>query len=221
MIEKKKMLVFILLAFTIFPTITQALSLNTVQKKKSAEIEQGETAKFTVLFWNFEDRPTPISLKIRQAPDDWVVIIRPQEFLLNKSKIGPPYDNDKEYVGIPGAGDVEAFPLKVLVNVPRTASLGNYEVLVTVTAGKSGSGLSILQERTFKFIINVKKASEVSKDIGQTISDASGNMIAAAGDAVSSFTGMISSAPFEIQIAILIASIITALAIVWVVYKRV
>jgi len=101
MLEKKKIFALIVLTFTILPAIAQAMSLSTLQKKNFVELNPGQTAEFTVLFWNLENNPTPMSLKVKEAPDDWIVIIRPEEFLLNKSKIGPPYDGD-EYIGIPG-----------------------------------------------------------------------------------------------------------------------
>lgn len=214
--KNKSYLAFIIIAFIIFPTIAQAMSLSTLQKKNFAEIKQGETAEFTVLFWNIEE-PIPISLKLKRAPDNWVIIIKPQEFSLNKSKIGPPYDGD-EYIGIPGIGDVEVFPVKVSVNVPKSASLGKYETFVTVRAGEPSSGISILQERTFKFTIYVKKVPTFFETTGKTLTDALNTIAASGKEVVNKLTGMFSS--FD-SLTISLLSIIIILIVFWVIYKYV
>ena len=220
MMEKKKLFVSILLVFVILPTIVQATTLSSVQKKRFVEVRQGDTAEFTVLFWNLEDDHLFLSFKPREYPENWVVMVRPDEVLLEKSHIGPPYEGE-EYIGIPGVGDVEVFPVKVFVKVPIAAELGEYEVSVTVTAGKGGPGISVLQERTFRFTADVKGHPSFFDDIGKAVSDTLGNLIKLGGDAVNNLTGMFSSAPFEIQITILIASVVIVLAALWVIYKHV
>jgi len=208
------------LAFTVFSTTVHAIGFGTVQKVFFANITQGETAESIILFWNIEDTPAQIEMSVRQTPDNWIVKIRPERFLLNKSKIGPPYD-DGEYIGLPGIGDVKTLPVRIIASVPKSANPGSYDVLVTARLVGSSSGIAAVQERTFKLAVDVKKAPTFFETLGKTLTDASNKMMTSGREAVNKFIGMFSSIPIDFRIIFLILSVIIILAISWVIYKYV
>ncbi len=165
---------------------TCAINLGSLAKKNSAEVKQGETAEFTIFFWNREDYPYLLSLNAEQVPDGWTVIIAPEKFIINQSEIGPPYDEgtNAEYVNTQH-GNVKASPVKVYVKVPSSAELETYEVLIRarthpldadITEGDRGTGLSVLLERTFKLSVKVVKTPTFFEALGEMIASTVENL---------------------------------------------
>ncbi|MEM7819074.1 MAG: hypothetical protein QW403_02950, partial [Candidatus Aenigmatarchaeota archaeon] len=103
--------IFIAIFFLLLIPSAKALSFGSLQKSSYAEMVKGETKEFTLLFWNLENSSCFVTLE-PFSPESFVVIVEPKEFLLNASKIGPPYE-EGEYVKL-SVGDVKAFPVKVL-----------------------------------------------------------------------------------------------------------
>ena len=135
--------------------MVQAITLGVVQKKNFVEVDPGKTVQLVILFWNRGNSSYPVKIEKKQAPDDWVVLIRSDDFVLDQSKSGPPYD-EGEYIGLPGIGDLKVEPVKVYVNVPDSAEPGKYDVVVNVKAGSPTKGISFLMEKNLKFTIKVR-----------------------------------------------------------------
>jgi len=208
MLKKIKLNFLILLViFLFFIPKVGAINFGTVQKNRYAEVKQGETAEFIILFWNL-DEPLPVKLKVRSVPENFSIIIRPEEFILNKSEIGPPYD-ESEYLNL-GGMDVKVFPVKILVKPPLETNLGKYEVLVTVFAGTPTHGISILQEKTFKFTLNTTKIEKPPSTLLTT----------GIQDTINKLTGMVAAITKEGNVLWLFISTMAIIGIIWLIKRR-
>ena len=154
----QKIFLAVFLFLSALPVAAQAISLGTLQKNDFATTGKGYTTEFTILFWNVEDSPSLVKLEAK-SPEEFAVIIQPSLFLLNQSKIGPPYD-DAEYVYLP-TGDVKAFPVRVLVKTLDTAEEGEYEIRISARAESFETGIKFVQEKTFRFKLNVTDLPEI------------------------------------------------------------
>ncbi|MEM5794216.1 MAG: hypothetical protein QXS48_01805 [Candidatus Aenigmatarchaeota archaeon] len=146
---KEKILIAII--FLLFIPSAKALSFGSLQKGNYAEMVKGETKEFTLLFWNLENSPCLVTLE-PFSQESFVVIVEPKEFLLNASKIGPPYE-EGEYVKL-SVGDVKAFPVKVLIKALDSAK-GENEIRIKTRAESLDSGIKVAQEKTFVFKIKI------------------------------------------------------------------
>lgn len=163
-----KKLFFIFLIFILL--IPEVEALGTLQKKRYIEIESGKIAEFTILFWNSE-LPIKIELKKRIVPKNWIVIIEPKEFILNKNF------TSSEIITLQNKY-IKAFPVKIFVIVPEETNPGNYEIVINMVAGRTERGISFFQEKSFNFKINVSTPfieqvkipinESVAKPVGKT-----------------------------------------------------
>jgi len=214
----------LLMSSIVLSNVVCAINLGSVAKKNFAEVKQGETGEFTILFWNREDYPYLLSLNVDQAPEAWAIIIAPEKFVINQSEIGPPYDEGRnvEYVNTQH-GNVKASPVKVYVKVPSSAELETYEVIIRahthpldadITEGDCGTGLSLVLERTFKLSVKVVKTP--------TFFEALGEMIAATAENLrKSITGMGSAIASNPNIVLTVLISIGILLVSWkVIYKH-
>ena len=214
---KKQIFIFMIFSL-LFIHLSQAISLGTIPKNDYAETRQGETAEFTILFWNTGDSSYKVVLKPDQLPEGWSIITKPEDFILYPTKpVSPPYD-EGEYVSLP-SGVIKAFPVKLLVKTSELSEPSEYIVSVVATAGNVGKDISVLQERVFKLKVNLiknptfferiaeplkligKKTTEESKNIGKGITGGFSN--------VSKYPNIV----FLIGFLIILASI-------WFIYKR-
>ncbi len=146
--KKIKACIFLLIFLTLIP---QVQAIGSLQKSNFAKMEKGETIEFTVLLWNLEN---PYFIKIEpKTSDNFIVFAIPNEFILNKSSIGPPYEN-AEYVSLP-SGDVKAFPVKILVKALEETKAGSYEIPISIRAESLEGEIKVAQEKTLIFKINV------------------------------------------------------------------
>jgi len=149
----KKISIFFI-ALLLIPFTVQATSLGAIKKNDHAGVKPGETAVFTILFWSDADTVT-LKLNKMKVPENWDVVIRPDNLILNNSKPeNPPY-SEAEYFNSP-EGAIKTTPVKVYVIVPRSEKPGTYELVVSANAGNADNGISVLQERVFKFMVNVE-----------------------------------------------------------------
>jgi hypothetical protein len=160
--------------------IIEGTNLGSVLKKSYEEVRTGQTVSFTVLFWNTQDPSLPVKLKTDEIPEDWIVIIRPDKFILSQSKAEkPPYEKGIEYINLQDR-IIRATPVEVLVKVPKTAKEGKYELIVNVIGGEEDRDISVLMERNLKFTVNVVRGSifqDMENSIIEFIGDDFGNRI--------------------------------------------
>jgi uncharacterized membrane protein len=127
----------------------EAISFGSLLKKDFAQIKANELAKFEILFWNVEEKPYQVQLKVEKAPEDWLVMIQPKEFTLSSS-------TGEEYISLPySEKPAKAFPVNVFVK-PENSKAGKYQVLIKARAGLPGEGISFFQERDFKLNIEIE-----------------------------------------------------------------
>jgi hypothetical protein len=143
-VEKRLSLAILAILLLVQPV--QAISLGTLVKKDSVSINPGESAKFTVLFWNVENLEERVEVKVEKTPKDWLVIVEPEEFFLNSS-VG------EEAIALP-SGSVRALPVNILVR-PSSFQSGNYTVVLVARAGLPREGISFFQERRFKLNLEI------------------------------------------------------------------
>lgn len=218
----KILIVSIILSFLLIQNTVLALVLGSEQKNTYAEVKPSQTAEFTILFWNIEELSFPINLKSRQVPENMLVTIQPEQFVINYSKVtNPSNEKGKEYVNT-HYGLMQATPVKILVNVDDSVKSGEYSFYVTATAGKTTTGISVLFEKTY--VLTVKVTEQPKPGIIQTISETSKYLINKTIEVVkespSRITGMVTSTPANNNVILSFLSIISILIIAWFIYKR-
>ena len=143
----------IILFLILISSNAYAINLGSVEKNSFAEISDGESAKFTILFWNSESEPYGVKLLVKDSPKDWVVIINPDEFTLNKS-IG------EEYINLPYSNEnVKAKVVNIFVKPDSSSKPGKYSVTIKAETDlnqNESNEISVIPERLFTFEINLK-----------------------------------------------------------------
>lgn len=203
----KKLTVFSFSFLLILSTV-QATSLGTIKKNEYAEARPGETAIFTILFWS-TDNTVPIKLTPVKIPENWSVMIRPDDFILNRSKPESPPYTEAEYFNSPD-GAIKTIPVKVYVSVPRSEKLGTYEILVSASAGSVGKEISVLQERVFKFVV----------DVGSVRGEGISRLLDLGKDAIDKLTGMASAVTEQGNVLLIFVSVVTMIGISWIIKRR-
>jgi len=127
-----------------------AISMGSVVKNDFEKITNSESAKFTLLFWNIDKESYRVRLYIRELPNDWIIIIEPNNFILNAS-VG------KEYINLPYMNDgVKATPVEVIVKPITSTRPGKYNITLSSRTESPSDGISFSQERLFNFIVEVE-----------------------------------------------------------------
>jgi len=150
-------IIFSLITFLIiFPSTIQAMNFGSVQKNNYANVKEGDSVKFIVLFWNMDNSYFPINLKVKEAPSDWMIFIRPSDFILYQTKpANPPYEDNVEYITLQN-NLIKPEVVEVLVKIPESTYSGEYEIIIKAEAGDISSDISILMEKNLKFTVNVE-----------------------------------------------------------------
>jgi uncharacterized membrane protein len=126
-----------------------AISFGSVARSSFAEIQSSESAKFTLLFWNAEDDTYTLRLS-EHAPENWIVIIDPEEFPLNRT-------TGEEYVSLAG-GDVKAKVVNIFIKPDSNSKNGNYSVKIEAVAqieDGAENAITIVPVRSFSFGIRL------------------------------------------------------------------
>jgi len=152
----------IILFFILLSSEVYAINFGSIAKNEFAEISNGKSTKFKMLFWNIENESYTVKLSIKEAPKDWIVIIDPNEFVLNKS-IG------EEYIKLPYMEEnIKAKVVNLFVKSDNNSEPGKYFVIIkaeTKILQNEENGITIIPERIFKFEIDLK-GFVTSSDIG-------------------------------------------------------
>ncbi|MCS7106081.1 MAG: hypothetical protein NZ942_02080 [Candidatus Aenigmarchaeota archaeon] len=203
----RKKFLFLIFFLLLIPNV-KALSFGSLQKASYAEMEKGETKEFTILLWNLEESPIFINFNIT-SPESFIVLADPKEFYLNKSKIGPPYE-EGEYVSI-SLGDVKAFPVKILIKALDSAK-GENEIKVKVRAESLNSGIKLTQEKTFVFKVKILEhfSSEQTEETERTKEEV---------EEKKEITSRISLPSFNLRLILLALLVILILAVSFLIYK--
>jgi hypothetical protein len=133
------------------------------------KVRPGGTANFQILVWTVEEKPFLIKAEVVDAPKDLVILVSPNETLLTNSPLG-----DVEVVNLPGKV-VKALVIKIFAKVPSDRKEGKYNFSISLSAGNPGKGISMLQERKFRFTIEVEKVG-ILESIGKFISSGVGSI---------------------------------------------
>lgn len=197
------------------------LALGSTQKNTRSEVNPGQTAEFTILFWNVQESSFPVELRSRQVPEGMSVILEPEEFTLKSSKVTSfPAPKGRDYVNTE-YGLMLTTPAKVSVKVGESVRSGKYSILITATAGNPTSGISVLIEKTFKLSIIVElpitERAVAEWTGGEEIEFEPQKVVK---DLIDTLTGMATATTAEMNIAIF-SAIIVILGISWLIYRRV
>jgi len=143
----------IILFLILLASKAYAINLGSVAKNNFAETSSGESTKFTMLFWNAESKSYDVRLSVKEYPKDWIVIVDPAEFVLDKS-VG------EEYVSLPYSNEnVKAKVVNIYVKPDKDSKPGDYSVVVkaeTILKQNEINGVTIVPERLFKFEVSLK-----------------------------------------------------------------
>ncbi|OGI11553.1 hypothetical protein A3K64_03545 [Candidatus Micrarchaeota archaeon RBG_16_36_9] len=123
--------------------------MGTVVKNDFAKIEVGESANFKVLFWNIENESYKVELYKKEAPENWVIIVEPNNFNLNASE-------GKEYIKLPYENDYVKATLVDIIVKPYSVNPGKYNVVLVARSFFPQNGISFSQERLFKFVVEIE-----------------------------------------------------------------
>ena len=144
-----KLLSYMILISILISAESYAMSMGTVAKNDFVKIEAGNSAKFSLLFWNVGNESYNVSL-YWNVPEGWSVIIEPENFVLNSSF-------GKEYIKLSYASDyVKATPVDILVLPPSEVSPDVYNITINAIAEKSSDSISISQERVFNLKVKLE-----------------------------------------------------------------
>jgi len=145
-----KLFKVIFLFSLLLSTGAYAISMGNVVKNDFKKITSSESAKFILLFWNIDKESYRVRLDIRELPNDWIIIIEPNNFILNAS-VG------KEYIKLPYMNDgVKATPVEVLVKPMSSTKPGKYNIILSSRTESPSDGISFSQERLFNFTVEVE-----------------------------------------------------------------
>ena len=119
-----KTMVMSILFLILLSSEVYALNMGSVAKNKIAEISIGESAKFKMLFWSFENEAHIVKLSIKESPEGWTIIIDPDEFILNKT-IG------EEYISLPYTNEnIKAKVVNLFAKPSSNSKPGKYLVSI-------------------------------------------------------------------------------------------
>ena len=208
------MLVFMLTCFSL-QTIAYAISMAAFTENNHQTVKRGETAQFFIFFWNPEDEPSPVRLEATEVPEELIVIITPNDFMLNSSLVTEfPAEKGRNYVNTK-QGLMMTTSVKVSVKVPRTAELESYDVVITATAGSLSKQVSTLLEKKFRFTVNATSLT-FSENLYQIGKDVTSGIV----DTGKRITGMAPVATVNSGVVFLILLVICLLVVSWVIYKK-
>jgi uncharacterized membrane protein len=155
---------FAIIFFVLLSTEVYAINLGSIVKNDFAQTTNYESVKFKMLFWNVESESYTLKLTVKEAPEDWTVIIDPDEFVLNNS-VG------EEYIKLPYMNEnTRAKVVNLFVKPDLNSKAGNYSVFVEAETKTSDetSGIEIVPQRLMKFVIDLR-GIETSDEVDSNI----------------------------------------------------
>ena len=206
--------VFVLTCFSI-QIVVYSISMAAFTENNYMTVKGGETAEFFIFFWNPEYEPFPVRLKATEVPEGMVVIIIPDDFILNSSLVTKfPAESGRRYINTE-QGLMMTTSVKVLVKVSRTMELGGHEIVVKATVGTPSEAVSTLLEKNFRFNFNVTSLT-FFENLAQTGKEISSGIT----DALKGVTGMVTAATSNLVVVFSIIIIIGIFVVFWIIYKR-
>jgi hypothetical protein len=109
-------------------------------------------------------------MNVTSVSPKWIITIQPEEFQLFTSPIETiPTDENANYIWLPNKkAYVKTFPVRVFMKVPRSAEGGNYTVVISAFSYSEKKGtLTVIQSRSFKFLIEVEGKERLAKIISK------------------------------------------------------
>jgi hypothetical protein len=197
---------FILLSSRVY-----AINFGSIVNEDYAEITNEGSVKFKMLFWNVESESYTLKLSVKESPEDWITIIDPDEFVLNKS-VG------EEYIKLPYMNEnIKAKVVNLFVKANPKSETGNYSVVVEagIKAPDEKDGINIVPQRLLKFeiVLNGQEKTDVVED----------EIVVGSSEIVSEINDIETTSPIENQIdkiyLYLIVMFIAILASV-IIYKK-
>ena len=150
-------ILLVILLLAMLSSNAYALSLGSIAKNDFAEISLGKSAKFQMLFWNPENDSYIVRMSVEYAPQDWTIIIDPNEFVLNNS-VG------EEYISLPYDKNIRAKTVNVFVK-PNEGSVSNrYNITIGAYAvSPTESSLVVIPRRSFNLVVDLEGLEDAAK----------------------------------------------------------
>ncbi len=153
--EKVYKILLIILFFILLSSDVYAINFGAFVKDKTSTIIVGESKKLTAIFWNSADEPYKVILTIDESPNDWIVVLDPSEFILNKT-IG------EEYISLPYTEEIiKAKVVNLFVKADGNSKSGKYYITIRAESVPftNNGNLNVISERLFRFEINLDAMS--------------------------------------------------------------
>ena len=145
-----KFLLSLLIFLVLVSSTAYAINIGSIVSRDSANVSVGESVKFKMLFWNSEDENYTLRLSAIDYPEDWIIIIDPNEFILNKNM-------GEEYIKLPYKEEnIKAKVVNLFVKPDEKSLTGSYSVSIESQAITENEGtMSIIPGSIISFKINV------------------------------------------------------------------
>lgn len=144
-----RLIEFVIIFLVILSVRVYAINMGSAVKNGFSKINVGESAKFTVLFWNTGNESYELELNAEQ-PEDWIIIFNPNNFILNET-------TGKELIKLPYESDYKrTTPVDIIAKPPSKIKPGKYNIIVKAKSITPQKGISLSQERTFNFLVEVE-----------------------------------------------------------------
>jgi hypothetical protein len=147
--NKKMKLGLIFITLIILSSPTYALSFGTYVKNNEINVLRGGNDNFEIIFYSRDENPIKFSLTLKAYPNGFTITY-PESFELNTG-------SGEEYILIENEY-VKTKTIRINVDVPSDANLGEYEILLTsssVNPSKQPNSLGVNAEKTFLLKVNV------------------------------------------------------------------
>lgn len=133
-----------------------ALSMGSLVKENNIKINENETARFDILFWNANSEPYEVELIKKYVPENITIIISPDKFSLDKS-------DGSEYIYL-SSGLVKATPVSVVV-IPEKSVNGKYNITIVERVLAHKDGMLFLPESSINLFLEIGKTPEYKENV--------------------------------------------------------
>jgi len=165
--------------FSLISQRAYALNLGSIVKNNYVVISNQESEKVKMLFWNIDENSYTVRLTASDIPENWIVIIDPHEFVLNKT-------TGEEYISLPDVNEqIRAKVVNIFIKPDNNSKQGKYFIIIraeTLLPQSEINGINFIPERLYKIEVDLKEIFFSNETERENKMEISGNHIVKNGD---------------------------------------